>query len=373
VSRHAALVRSRDGVRFEHLPTPIPRPGELLLAPIVAGICGTDLQILRGLRSDPTDVLGHEGIATVVAAGPGGGPYEPSAVVTVNPTHPADARFLLGHNVRGFWAQRVLIPAEAVAARLVLELPRVPEVELASLIEPLASVLYGREIAMAAASELPKVLLVWGDGTIGHLAARYWRHRDPGVVVVHVHHTEAGLAWSRTQAGPEISFRCGDPEVMDLLGTAKDSLAAVVATPRTATASVIASIIDHCDAALYVDVHAGSDRDPITTRHGAIAVGPVRAANCGGQPAQPIFRTFPRANAGPLTVFGHRGVANRHLIEAVDELLRYPELYRPLVTHVVDIAEAEAMLARLANGTSRRFASRRVVKAAITIRPDWQP
>ncbi|WP_317698941.1 alcohol dehydrogenase catalytic domain-containing protein, partial [Aeromicrobium sp. REDSEA-S32_B7] len=121
VERHRALVRTPAGLRLHSLPTPTPGPGELLLAPEVVGVCGTDLQILRGLRADPAEVLGHEGVARVVAVGPAVAGPAPRVGerVLVDPTHPRDDTFLLGHNVAGLWAERVVVPATAVRDGLV--------------------------------------------------------------------------------------------------------------------------------------------------------------------------------------------------------------------------------------------------------------
>jgi threonine dehydrogenase-like Zn-dependent dehydrogenase len=50
-------------------PTPTPKQHELLVAPLYAGLCGTDIQILRGLRSEPNPIIGHKCVARVVFSG----------------------------------------------------------------------------------------------------------------------------------------------------------------------------------------------------------------------------------------------------------------------------------------------------------------
>lgn len=50
---------------------PTPGNGELLVRIDLAAICGSDLHTFAGTRNEPTPcVLGHEGVGTVVAAGP---------------------------------------------------------------------------------------------------------------------------------------------------------------------------------------------------------------------------------------------------------------------------------------------------------------
>jgi D-arabinose 1-dehydrogenase-like Zn-dependent alcohol dehydrogenase len=58
------VVRSPQDVGLEQRERPVPGPGEVLIQPAVAGLCGTDLDIVAG-RIDPAYVrypliLGHE-------------------------------------------------------------------------------------------------------------------------------------------------------------------------------------------------------------------------------------------------------------------------------------------------------------------------
>ena len=66
---HRAMVWANGKLSVLERPTPKPDGHEVLVAPLYAGLCGTDIQILRGLRFDSSPVIGHEGVARVVAAG----------------------------------------------------------------------------------------------------------------------------------------------------------------------------------------------------------------------------------------------------------------------------------------------------------------
>ena len=99
---HRAIVRADGKLSVALRPTVAPGPGELSVATLYAGLCGTDIQMLRGLRADPAPVIGHEGIARVVAAGTGvPDDLAPGTLVAVNPTHPTDPGFLVGHTDPG--------------------------------------------------------------------------------------------------------------------------------------------------------------------------------------------------------------------------------------------------------------------------------
>jgi L-iditol 2-dehydrogenase len=58
-----------DATRLVERPTPVPGPGELLLATRAVGLCGTDLFKLATGGATPGLVLGHELVGTVAAAG----------------------------------------------------------------------------------------------------------------------------------------------------------------------------------------------------------------------------------------------------------------------------------------------------------------
>ncbi|MCP3758845.1 ROK family protein [Streptomyces sp. TBY4] len=371
-AEHPAVVREGDATRLRPRPTPAPGPGELSVAPLVAGVCGTDLQILRGLREDGAPVLGHEGVARIVAAGPGVADPRlvPGARVVVNPTHPDDPSFLLGHNVDGMLQARMLVPESAVRGGLVVPLEQVPEGNLPALIEPLAVVRYA---LLALRRHAPDTLLVIGDGTVGHLAvraARRWLGRP--VRTVHVHHTQAGLEWSG-RAPHRADHRVLPDGLRDGLpaGTPAGTLdrgrvAVLIATPAPATLpSLDLALAATRGAEVAVDLVGGLRRPAFSDWFPGTDLSAVRAANCGGTPEPPAVARLTTADGRTVSVLGHRGVANAHLEYAAAELCRDPEHYRDLVTHETDLAGAAAILTALARDEGRTVDGRRLVKLAV--------
>ncbi|MFD4522525.1 ROK family protein [Streptomyces sp. NPDC058470] len=368
VPRHHAVVRDGSGLHLSPRPTPEPGPGELLVAPTVAGVCGTDLQMLRGLRDDGAPVLGHEGVARIVAVGAGieDPRLTPGTHVVVNPTHPTDPSFLLGHNVDGLLQERALIPAPAVRGGLVLPLPEVPPGVLGALIEPLAVVRYA---ALAMGEHRPRTLLVMGDGTVGHLAVRTARRwYGPDVRTVHVHHTGGGLDWSaRTPYAADVRLRYGDLSAERLGEALGDGpVAVLLATPSPGTLPCLELALDATAGTdTVVDLVGGLPRPAVSPRLPGIDLAALRAANCGGLPQPPYTARLGTANGHKVRVLGHRGVAGEHLLYAAAELCRAPERYRDLVTHVVDLAGAVPVLSRLGAGQDRVVSGRRLIKLAV--------
>ncbi|GAA4913952.1 ROK family protein [Streptomyces coeruleoprunus] len=364
---HPAIVRDDRGLHLLPRPTVEPGPGELSVAPLVSGLCGTDLQMLRGLRRDGAPVLGHEGVARVVTAGPGTDPrLAPGTLVVVNPTHRTDPSFLLGHNVDGLLQERALIPATAVRDGLVVPLPEAPEAELAALVEPLAVVRYA---SLALRTIRPRTLLVFGDGTVGHLAvrtARQWLGDD--VRTVHVHHTAEGVEWSA--AAPhraDVAFQHGRFTPAELGAALADGpVAVLLATPCVAMLACLETALAATEGReVLVDLLGGVPRPATIPALPGVDLGAIRAANCAGVPEPPRIADLTTADGRPIRVFGHRGVANCHLLDAAEELCREPGRYRDLVTHVVTPGEAVRIMGRLAVSRRRTVDGRRLIKMAV--------
>ena len=190
---HRAIIRCGDHCEIRMTSISPVSNGELVVAPEKVSICGTDIQILRGQRDDPAPIVGHEGLSTVIAAGRGVNDFLGERV-TINPTHPSDAGFLLGHNVNGLLQEQVKIPATAVDAGLVSRVSAAIPAARGTLIEPLAVATYALECLRI---ERPDSLVVVGDGLIGNLASLIApRILGQDVLIAMVHRSELGLSWT---------------------------------------------------------------------------------------------------------------------------------------------------------------------------------
>ena len=359
---HRAIVRHGTTCRIEDVPTPDPGEGELLLAPEHVSLCGTDIQILRGDRDDPSPVVGHEGAARVVAAGPGTVGFAPGDRVLVNPTHPGDPSFLLGHNVPGLFQQRVLIGASAVHGGLVSHLPADLPAARATLVEPFAVVRY----ALAClATSAPDTLVVHGDGLTGNLAALLApRFLFPTVRVVVVHRTEAGLKWTQTHAPHAVSVLDSDPLDRHVTGTA----ALLVTTHRGGTVPAVEAAVTALGERL-VAIHPLGGVPPRATTPllPGVDLDGVRRANTGG-PWPPATTTFTRLGLR-VTLSGNRGVTNPQLLAAA-EALRTDTTADPLLTHVLPLEPGVDHLNRIIGDRTRLVDDELVIRLVIDLGND---
>jgi threonine dehydrogenase-like Zn-dependent dehydrogenase len=160
-----------DGApKLQDLPTPAPGPGEVLIRVSLAGICGTDLQILKGYHGF-RGVMGHEFVGVV--AGPDDSTWLGRRVVgEINLgcgtcdlcleglTNHCRVRRVLGiKDHDGAFAHYLTLPA----TNLHPVPPEVPD-EAAVLTEPLAAAL--RVTETVAISPEDSILVV-GDGSLG--------------------------------------------------------------------------------------------------------------------------------------------------------------------------------------------------------------
>ncbi|GEK79238.1 zinc-dependent alcohol dehydrogenase [Agrococcus baldri] len=159
------------------LPDPEPAPGEVRLAIIATGICGSDIHGFTGEngRRHPGQVMGHESVARIDALGEGVTGLTVGDIATFNPVVvPADeadafagreqmapGKHVIGvaREVVSSFAQQIVVPARNVVA-----LPASMPVELGALIEPLAVSVHAVRRSGAAVGDR---VVVAGGGPIG--------------------------------------------------------------------------------------------------------------------------------------------------------------------------------------------------------------
>jgi 2-epi-valiolone-7-phosphate 1-reductase len=265
--QHRALIVDSHGAHEEWVRSDVPRAGEVAVEPSLVGICGTDLGILRGERSDPTPILGHEGIGRVVAAGPGVEDYDVGRRVVFNPVAADDQDDVLGHNVRGLLQQRVVFSAREVSSgRLVPADPGLPEL-CGPLVEPLGTVALRLEWAVAQGIVERAEAVFAGDDAAGAIRR---------------------LTGGR---GADAVFVC---------------------TPRTSAMETVELGLACVARGGVVDLVAGVPEGAATALPSADLAG-IRRSNVCGTPQPGRMELVQTADGKPVRLTGHRGTAPRHL------------------------------------------------------------
>ena len=190
----ALVVRSPHDVALETVAEPVPGDDEVLVEPLLAGVCGTDLELIDG-SIDPAYVrypliLGHEWVGQVLSDVPGvasrGERVAVEGIIAcgdcdecrIGATNRCSTYDEIGFTRPGAIAQRIAVPA-----RQVHRIAPSVNVDDAVLIEPMAVV--WRALTRFPLREGLDVVIV-GDGTIALLVAHLVRQFNPARVVVRV-------------------------------------------------------------------------------------------------------------------------------------------------------------------------------------------
>lgn len=205
-----AIVKSEqgiDGIQLKDVPEPQPKAGELKVKIIAAGICGTDIHIMKDeYPYKPPVILGHEYVGTVVEVGSGVRGFKPgdnivslTAAVTCGRCKyciegsymMCSSRLSIGSGVNGAMAEYMVIPA-----RLAFKLPEdVVSIEQYAICEPLACVVRG--VIERSTVKAGDVVLVSGPGTIGLLAVQLVKAQGGYVIVSGIPGDEKRLELAR--------------------------------------------------------------------------------------------------------------------------------------------------------------------------------
>lgn len=199
------LVERPHVARLTDLPCPEPGPDEVLVRVGAAGICGSDVELLRGERPAPyvryPIVPGHEWSGTVVEVGAGAQGVRAGDVVVAEGFRYCgrcercrEGRTNLcqaGYAETGFTHPGAFAEYLTVPARLVHVLPPGTRAEDAALLEPAACVanaLLGLDLRPGLA------IAVVGGGTLGLLAVSMLRLTSPArLALVDVRHDRLEL------------------------------------------------------------------------------------------------------------------------------------------------------------------------------------
>ncbi|TML72218.1 MAG: zinc-binding dehydrogenase [Actinobacteria bacterium] len=252
MSRRALVVERPGEIALVERPDLEPGPDEAVLRPAFCGVCGTDLELLRG-DVDPAYVrypvtLGHEWSGVVEGVGPGVEnvavgdrcvvegivPCGRCASCRTGATNTCDVYDEIGFTREGGASDQVLVPA-----RLVHILA--PEVTLdnAALVEPASVVL--RALEKAGPPEGGRVVVL-GDGTIALLAVQLIGLWSPAEVVVvgrRADQAELALRAGATRFTLEDGEAAGADLVIEAAGAVEAVGTAVRAAKRGGTVLLI--------------------------------------------------------------------------------------------------------------------------------------
>ena len=334
----------RVGSRLAPASCGVPPEGSLRM--LFAGICGTDIQILRGDRKDPAEILGHEGVAWDPVDG---------RLVGFNPVSTSDQDRILGHSVPGIL--RTHVPIERNQPDpwpQLVELDRRLLEPIGVLVEPLGACLYSWDIIEAAVG-IPRHVVVWGSGVMGLLNALEGTRRNVDVTLVHPKPDR--LEWARRW------FSSGGVTFSEEFVQEASADVALLTVPRTAMFDVIEQAVLSLRAGGLLILVGGADAthpalpgvDLHSIRRASVSGGIGAAVGALATTGRPIF------------VAGHRGTSEEQLVRSQATLIDGQEMYRGLITHVVRPSEVNSVLARRVAGEGTDVFGQQILKVVVDL------
>jgi threonine dehydrogenase-like Zn-dependent dehydrogenase len=364
---HPALVVSPPGpMSIEYIPTKRPQTGEILVAPVCASICGSDLDLLRGTRPIGTRILGHEGIAEIVEVGPGPTPFAVGQRVTFLPNNPTNVEDILGVSTEGLFQRFLLISQSALERGMVIPCDPALPLVCGPLLEPFATVLYGQRLVEQVCR--PKSMMVVGAGAIGLLNILSAKARGCSQILL-VDTSRARLDWAvrRGIVDPSCAF-LNSPKLAEILlehteGRGVD--VAYICTPRTATRSVLEQTLHIVRAEGCINLTAGTDsREPLSSLP-EVDLTQVRQANVCGLGYQVTHCVT--GEGKPVFLTGHSGASALDVQEAMDLLLADSPTYARVISHVVSYRTVPRVVEELLAPQSRQRSEAPYVKVIIDL------
>jgi len=297
----------------------------IIIKMLSAGVCGTDLAILGGSRPDLANVLGHEGVGTVLHAPEHAG-ISPGARVIINPVHRKRPSSVIGHSRGGIFREFfTLDAADVLEGGHLVECPpacSLTDTELA-LVEPVASVLYSIEL-LREKSEAG-LLLIRGSGTVGVLAAKLWSILT-GSPAILVSKSDEHVQWLRDSVRWPSNVRiCSITTAAEAIRDYSEylgAMAAILCCSRESAPEGFCWLLDGVTDGAIIDLMAGFPTDHKETRLGGVRLNEVRWNNICGMSSAPATAARDSSTGKSIYLVGHRGTAERHILQAIELMSR---------------------------------------------------
>lgn len=336
---------------------------KLIIEILYAGICGTDLQIINGLRPDTANVLGHEAIGRVVTSN-----YKKFKIgqyVIFNPVDPRNQNSILGHSYDGIFQKYFVVNDKRIES--VVTLNRSFEDLISGvLVEPLATVIYG--FSLISKKKKPRSVVVVGAGPIGLLNFIYCKKNVCEEVYL-INKSADKLQWVFENGLSEKKYLIKNshnlPNKLNKLTSNKGVDAILMCVPRSDGIKELNKAIKYIKNEGVINIVGGvSDGDHIKGSN--FDLNSIRKANVCGNPSGGEHKHL-IVNGKNVVFTGHRGTSRKHIGKAINELRR-TDSYLKIITHEFNPKQATRVLKRISGKRVRKIDGNLYIKGVIRFR-----
>ncbi|POS74151.1 3-dehydroquinate synthase [Diaporthe helianthi] len=325
---------------------PLPRCGalEILAKVIFAGICSTDLQILRGERGLEPTVLGHEGVCQVVEVGAHVQGLVPGDTFVLLPNNPLDDHDKIGHNREGLFQKYIKFGQEFIDRHQVLPLSTSAPTATHTLIEPLSCVLAAQECVKSRAQG--KNILIVGAGPLGQLFAIVNTDIAANVFLANRSRGRLDSAIAQGIVKPEHAFVTGDTAAQIQQVSQGEGIDIVIVCVSLGEAETVAQqALDYVNPGGCVYLFGGfRSSDVLEAGQSRVPVWPVRT----GWKTERVW-----VKEKPVEIAGHRGSREAHVLEAAKMIEEHSLSFGRIVSHTISLREVPQTMERMGSDLGR--------------------
>ena len=303
--------------------------------PEFVGICGTDLDILAGARTDAARILGHEAVIRR-SLDRDQGQVGPGGLYVVNPVNPMAQDEIVGHSTPGMLRTLVNFPIDWGPDRLISVWAAVP-VHLAALAEPIGVALYALECLTAGRGEGRRILVI-GAGAIGTaIATTAQLVSGARIGIVDVSDRRISRALELGQAHDGVVVLTPEALSAAIRDFAPDAVA--VCVPRSARLVTLETVCGHSPPSTVIDLVTGYESEDAVRMVPGLSPHQLRRQNVCGTSPNAVVQAFMAADGRPLFLTGHRGTGARHIERALTLMAAHPDAFERLVTDIVPFVD----------------------------------
>jgi len=346
MNKHTWLALARDATHVKTITTnDSSKDGIVIVRLLAAGICGTDIDILRSARSDKAEIIGHEGLGEVVEIlDNNNSVFKVGDLVTFNPVNPLDQFEILGHSKNGIFQEYYVVNNNEINSGLLLRLPQKLPLDKSILIEPLATAIYGQGLVDGLVEQ--KNIVIIGAGPIGLINALYAKSKGLRVVLVDRMSDRLQFAVNNAIVKPQNILLADDS--LSILLEKKHSIDAVyLCTNREGALDALAKAVHYVRPNGCINLVGGiKDGDSIPEIL-LSDLNEVRRANICGSLIDEGGRLIKTQLGKEIYLTGHRGTSHAHLLSAINHLSGSNSEYTKVLTHSAGFGEAGKLLDNL--------------------------
>lgn len=268
----ASVCYKQNDLRTEDLPIPEISDNEVLIKMLACGLCGTDIQKIRGDTVNKPTVLGHEVVGEIVKKGKNVSKFEiGDKVITAihvpcftchycNKGHYTICEQFRTNNIDpGGFAEFIRIP-ELHLNHLTHKVSNNVTDEEATLIEPIACCLHGLKQADIRPNDS---VLIMGAGTIGILHAQLAKIKGANKVIV------SDMSKFKLQkalnVGCDYAINIKEKNIIDEVNKITDGQGVDVIVIAAGVSSLVADAVNMVRRAGKIIVFSGFDKNKLVT------------------------------------------------------------------------------------------------------------